>query len=288
MLLAYNTNGLAHHDLLDAIRSLANIGYQGVSITLDHGALNPFDEQLVAQLAAVAAALEQHQLRCVIETGARFLLNPRTKHEPTLVTSDPAGRAHRIDFLCRAIDIASRLDADCVSLWSGVVRDGAERCEAMSRLIDGLSAVLAHADEKGVDLAFEPEPGMLIDTLASYEQLLKELATNDIDATRVRLTIDIGHLHCQGELPIPEKIVHWRDRLVNVHIEDMHAKVHEHLMFGDGEIDFPPVIAALAEIGYDGLLSVELSRHSHEGPSAAERAYNYLRPLIDAASNANK
>ena len=25
-------------------------------------------------------------------------------------------------------------------------------------------------------------------------------------------------------------------------------------MFGEGEIDFPPVIAALAEIGYDGLL----------------------------------
>jgi sugar phosphate isomerase/epimerase len=57
-------------------------------------------------------------------------------------------------------------------------------------------------------------------------------------------------------------------------------------MFGEGEIDFPPVIAALAEIGYDGLLSVELSRHSHEGPEAARRAYNYLRPLIKAAAGA--
>jgi L-ribulose-5-phosphate 3-epimerase len=280
LVLAYNTNGLAHHDLVDAVRLLADIGYQGVSITLDHGALNPFDKRLESQLSEVAAALQKHQLRCVIETGARFLLDPRTKHEPTLVTADPAGRSRRVEFLSRAIDIAARLNADCVSLWSGIVHDGAGQPEAMSRLVDGLRHVLAYANDKQIDLAFEPEPGMLIDTLASYDQLLAELAANKIDATRLRLTIDIGHFHCQGELPIPEKIRHWAGRLANVHIEDMRAKVHEHLMFGEGEIDFPPVIAALAEIRYDGLLSVELSRHSHEGPSAAERAYNFLRPLV--------
>ena len=62
--------------------------------------------------------------------------------------------------------------------------------------------------------------------------------------------------------------------------------VHEHLMFGEGDIDFPPVIATLAEIRYDGLLSVELSRHSHEGPTAARRAYDFLRPLIQSSESA--
>lgn len=280
MLIAYNTNGLAHHDLVDAIGLLANIGYQGISITLDHGALNPFDERLESQLSEVAAALQKRQLRCVIETGARFLLDPRTKHEPTLVTADSASRYRRVEFLCRAIDIAARMNVDCVSLWSGIVHDGAGRPRAMARLVDGLRQVLAYAAERQVNLAFEPEPGMLIDTLASYEELLAELEAGKIDAARLRLTIDIGHLHCQGELPIPEKIRQWAGRLANVHIEDMRAKVHEHLMFGEGEIDFPPVIAALAEIRYDGLLSVELSRHSNEGPSAAEKAYNFLRPLV--------
>ena len=56
MLLGYNTNGLAHHDLLDAITLLAEIGYQGVAITLDHGALNPYDADECA--AALQAALE--------------------------------------------------------------------------------------------------------------------------------------------------------------------------------------------------------------------------------------
>jgi L-ribulose-5-phosphate 3-epimerase len=283
MLLAYNTNGLAHHDLLEAIRLLADIGYKGIAITLDHGALNPYDDRTSAQVERVALALEARKLRCVIETGARFLLDPGTKHEPTLVTADGAARDRRIDFICRAIDLAARLKADCVSLWSGAVHDRAGDCDAISRLVAGLTHVLEYAEQKNVVLAFEPEPGMLVDTLARYADLLDELAAKRIDTRRLRLTIDVGHLHCQGEVPIADQIRQWHDRLANIHIEDMRAGVHEHLMFGEGEIDFPPLIASLAEIGYSGLLSVELSRHSHDGPSAAQRAYNFLRPQLEKA-----
>ena len=63
-----------------------------------------------------------------------------------------------------------------------------------------------------------------------------------INAPNLRLTLDIGHLQCQGELPIAAVIRHWAPRLANVHIEDMRRGVHEHLMFGEGEIDFPPVL----------------------------------------------
>lgn len=283
--LAYNTNGLAHHDLIDAIDLLAEIGYRGVAITLDHGALNPFDERLGGQLERVAAALERHRFRCVIETGARYLLDPRVKHEPTLVSADPARRARRADYLCRAIDIAAALHADCVSLWSGVVHDGTGDRDVYARLVGGLAEVLDYAGQQGVALAFEPEPRMFVDTLARYGDLLSALDSRKIDTSRLRLTIDVGHLHCQGELPIGEQIQKWAGRLANVHIEDMRTGVHEHLMFGEGEIDFRPVIAALAEIGYAGLLSVELSRHSHEGPAAARQAYNYLRPIVESAGD---
>jgi sugar phosphate isomerase/epimerase len=125
---------------------------------------------------------------------------------------------------------------------------------------------------------------MLIDTVAAYDQLLTRLDARGLDTRRLQLTIDIGHLHCLQELPISSKIRESAARLANVHIDDMKAGIHEHLMFGQGEIDFRPVIAALAEIRYDGLLSVELSRHSHEGPLAAQNAYDFLRPLIDWAT----
>ena len=62
----------------------------------------------------------------------------------------------------------------------------------------------------------------------------------------------------------------------------MRAGIHEHLMFGEGEIDFPPVIAALAATGYTGGLHVELSRHSHAAVDAARRAFAFLAPLVEA------
>jgi L-ribulose-5-phosphate 3-epimerase len=281
MLLGYNTNGLATGDLIASIDSLRRIGYRAIAITLDHHALNPYDAEIEKQIERVAEALAQHRMRCVIETGARFLLDTHTKHEPTLVSADAAGRVRRIDFLRRAIDIAAKLNADCVSFWSGAVRDEVDDRQAFARLIAGLMDVVEYAAETRVALAFEPEPDMFIDTMGRFDELLNELSDRQIDKTQLRLTLDIGHLHCQGELPIGEKILAWRDHLANVHIEDMRAGVHEHLMFGEGEIDFRPVLAALAQIGYDGVVGVELSRHAHLGPQAARRAYNFLRPLLD-------
>src|SRR5262249_41384237 len=62
MRLAYNTNGLAHNDLFDAIELLADIGYKGISITLDHGILNPYDDSLEEQMSQVSDALAARNL----------------------------------------------------------------------------------------------------------------------------------------------------------------------------------------------------------------------------------
>jgi sugar phosphate isomerase/epimerase len=132
-------------------------------------------------------------------------------------------------------------------------------------------------------LGFEPEPGMFVDTLTRYDNLLQRLGEHVPAAVLPQLTVDIGHLHCQGETPIAEKLREWADRIVNIHIEDMRVGIHEHLQFGEGEIDFPPILAALAEIGYNGPVNVELSRHSHCGPQAAAQAYWFLAPRIDEA-----
>ena len=56
MFLGYNTNGLAHHDLFDAVELLAEIGYRSVAITIDHGALPPTAEQPASGSRAAAAA----------------------------------------------------------------------------------------------------------------------------------------------------------------------------------------------------------------------------------------
>src|SRR5262245_56945943 len=276
MFLGYNTNGFAHHDPFDALELLAEIGYRSVALTLDHGPLNPFAADWRANEQRLKETLKRLKLRSVIETGARFLLDPRHKHEPTLVSASESDRSRRIDFLKRAIDAAAFLDSDCVSLWSGIRRDSASDEATLERLAESLRQVLRHATDSGVTLGFEPEPGMFIDTVKSFQRLLQW-----IDAPHLQLTLDVGHLWCQGELPIADYIARWSQRIVNVHIEDMRAGVHEHLMFGEGEMHFPPIIAALATANDKGRLHVERSRHSHEAPTVAKKAFDFLKPLIE-------
>lgn len=268
MFLGYNTNGLAFHDLFEAVELLAEIGYRGVAITIDHHALSPRDTNSSEQLRRLQQLLKRLDIRSVIETGARFLLDPRIKHEPTLLSAQPRPR---IDFYKYAIDCAAQLESDCVSLWSGALHEAIPHDQAMDRLVAGLGEVLDYAAGQGVTVGFEPEPGMLIDSMRAFDELLAQ-----IDRPNLRLTLDIGHLQCQGE-PIAESVLRCAPRLVNVHIDDMRRGVHEHLMFGEGEIDFPPVFAALNQAGYTGGVYVELSRHSHEGPQAAKEAFAYLQ-----------
>src|SRR6202162_5868526 len=82
----YNTNGFAHHKLEDALEIIADCGYRGVALTLDNYHCNPFTVE-PADLSRLRQLLDKLQLRVVIETGARYLLNPQRNHHPTLISS---------------------------------------------------------------------------------------------------------------------------------------------------------------------------------------------------------
>jgi sugar phosphate isomerase/epimerase len=273
LLFGYNTNGFAHHRLEDALAVLAELGYRSVAITLDYHALNPFDPNLRQQVAAVRGLLERLRLRSVIETGARFLLDPRRKHRPTLVDPENHSGA-REEFLKWAIDIAQELGSDAVSFWSGATDEDVTDEIKWERLVQSCKRLCEYASARGVRLGFEPEPGMFVDTMSRFETLSRR-----VDHPLFGLTLDVGHLHCQGETPIADHLRRWRDVLWNVHIEDMRRGVHDHLMFGAGEIDFGPVLRTLEEVGYANGVHVELSRHSHNAVATARQALAFLQSV---------
>lgn len=275
MRLGYNTNGWAHHDPFVALEVLADIGYRSVAITLDHGRLDPFADEFPATLQRLKHTLRRLKLSSVVETGARFLLDPRRKHQPTMLSASPDGRTQRIDFLRRSLEAAAELESDCVSLWSGSADENADDQTLLDRLAASLEALLPTAEVLGVPIGFEPEPGMFIDSMSRFQRLLEW-----VDSPKLQLTLDLGHLYCQGEVPIADYIARWSSRIVNVHVEDMRAGVHEHLMFGEGEMEFPPIISALGRANYRGGVHIELSRHSHEAPTAALKAFQFLSPLV--------
>lgn len=274
MLLGYNTNGLAHHDPQQALELLAEIGYRSVALTIDHQWLSPFQPDWPKQLEQLAQLLRQLGLACTLETGARFLLDPRRKHWPPLVI-EPALAAPRRELIRHAMEIAAPLGAKVISIWSGVAPEGLDDQMVLDNLNANLDMLLRDAERYDVILGFEPEPGMAIDTMSRWERLQQWLSH-----PRLRLTLDIGHLFCQGEVPLADYIERWAAQTVNIHLEDMRAGVHEHLMFGEGEMSFPPIVAALKSSGYTGPVHVELSRHSHDAANVARRAFDFLQPLL--------
>lgn len=276
MHLGYVTNGFADHTLRDSLTILTELGYDSVAITLERWHLDPPDAGGVsACVNHLRSALASAPMRVTVETGSRFILDPRHKHQPSMISRRAEDCRRRIDFLLAAVDVAAGLGADVVSLWSGSPDEDASESELFDRLVASLEPVLRHAEQRDVRLAFEPEPGMFIDTMARFERLLQR-----IDHPSLGLSLDVGHVVCLGDGEVGGHIRRWRDRLWNIHIEDMRRGEHEHRMFGDGEVDFNAVFGALCEIAYAGPVHVELPRHSHDAVEVARMSMGYLSGLI--------
>jgi sugar phosphate isomerase/epimerase len=267
----YGLNGFAGHRLADALAVVADLGYDGVALTLDHPHLDPLADDLAARTAEAGALLARHGLDVVVETGARYVLDPWHKHEPTLVSA--VGRARRTDLLLRAVRVAADLGAQAVSFWSGTVRDDAPPEVVWDRLTTALDPVLALADRLGVTLAMEPEPGMFVDTLDGVLATRRRLDAPE----HLRVTVDVGHLRCNEDAPPAACVESIGELIANVQVDDMRRGVHEHLPFGEGEVDLPAVLDALRRVGFGGLVAVELPRHSHAAPDLARSSLAALR-----------
>ncbi|MFF0909507.1 EboA domain-containing protein [Microbacterium enclense] len=266
----YGTNGFADHALPDALDVLQATGYGAVALTLGHPHLDPFASDWRAEATALAGHLRRRGLRVVVETGARYLLDPFVKHRPTLVDRDAE---RRMAFLRRAIEIAEILDADCVSLWSGVLPDDVTADAARVLLDARLAEVVGFAASHGVVLALEPEPGMLVETVADAVAVRARLG----HPANLGLTVDLGHCVVVEPEGVVGALRAAGPLLRNVQADDMRSDAHEHLPFGEGELDLAAALATLGEIGYGGVVAVELPRHSHAAPALARHSLDALR-----------
>ncbi|MEU1970816.1 EboA domain-containing protein [Microbacterium sp. NPDC019599] len=271
----YGTNGFADHTLTDALDIIADSGYDAVALTLGHPHLDPFAADWRAQAERLAANLERLRFRVVVETGARYLLDPWRKHRPTLVDRDAGSR---VAFLQRAIEFAEILRADCVSLWSGVLPDDVDATEGWELLVSRLATIVSFAEERGVVVSVEPEPGMLVETVTDALRLRAELG----DPELLGITVDLGHCVAVEPEGVVGALRQAGAALRNVQVDDMLPGVHEHLELGCGALDLVGAIETLRELGYTGIAAVELPRHSHDAPRLARTS----KKTWDAAASA--
>jgi sugar phosphate isomerase/epimerase len=145
------------------------------------------------------------------------------------------------------------------------------------RMVSRTRELVSVAESHGVILAQEFEPGFIVGSTSDLIQLFNEIPSENLAAN-----LDLGHVFLCDEDPL-NAIRQVGKKIVHVHIENMRAGVHDHLLPQQGDMDLAAYLAALSEAGYTGGLALDLYKYDYE--VVAPETIAYLRELLAKATS---
>lgn len=269
MKFAFSSNAFLRYDLLETIRIVASVGYQGIEIMADVPHAYPLHLS-DSDVLAIRRALDANRLAISNINAFMHHADGDTYH-PSWIEKEPALRAKRVAYTLGCIDLAEKLGARNISTEPGGPLDGMSREEGMLFFREGLAAVEGRAREKGIRILIEPEPGLLLENSREFLEIFQYL-----DPEVFGINFDIGHFFCVSEDPA-ELIKSMKDVIHHFHLEDIApSRAHHHLMLGNGAIDIPGVLGTIDTIGFEGFVTVELYTYEDQAEEAAREAFRYL------------
>jgi sugar phosphate isomerase/epimerase len=276
MAFGYSTNAFVRFSLFEAVEKIAHLGFQGVEIMCDRPHLYPHDfgpENLVR-----LQRLIQEQGLGVTNLNSFTLFAVGDTYLPSWIESDRERRDIRIRHTLECLRLAQALGCANISVPPGGPLGGMSEREAFRRFYEGLEQVVPLAEELGVRVLVEPEPGLLMENSGQFRAFIRE-----VRSPAVGLNFDVGHFFCAGEDPSVafEELFEW---VGHVHLEDIAAsRVHNHLIAGLGAISFPDVLRTMVRLGYRGHISLELYPYVDMPEDAGRESLEYLRPIFREA-----
>jgi len=254
--LGFRTAGYRNMSIEQAIRAIADIGYDGVELCLEHPDLAPekLTDDRCAELVAVASELGL-EIATVSYHGDGDPLELRWARALAAVALAPA------------------LGADILIVNSP--RPGPDApADLAEEFRYQLSCQLAMADELEVTVALEPEPGLLVDDCRDMLDLIEQMGSPSL-----AVNLDVGHAWLTED-DLNTAIAEMGGHIAAVHIEDMADKVHKHLVPGDGQMNLPGVVQALRDTGFSGWLTVDLFDIADDPNTAARQSLEQMRELL--------
>ena len=273
MKFAFSTNAFKRHTLEHAIKEIKAIGYHGVEILCDipHAYPPGFgDDKVKSTLDTLASAGLQ-----ISNLNAFTLYAIGDVYHPSWIEADESARNVRMQHTADCLRLAKKLGVKNISTEPGGPYSASEDASGLLKLFaSGIRSASKIAEETGVKLLIEPEPSLLLETSSQFKEFIK-----NIESDYVKLNFDIGHFFCVGE--DPAKLVHeLADYTEHFHVADIAStRVHNHLIPGNGAIDFAKVFDAMDEIGYRGFATVELYPYQQDPVGAARAAFNHIKVI---------
>ena len=271
--LAFSTNAFKKFPLEYAIRSIAQVGYEGVEILCDvpHAYPPAFGDEQIANAKKLMSELGIG----ISNLNAFTLYAIGDVYHPSWIEDDKRQRGKRLQHTLDCIQMAKKLGAKNLSTEpGGPVGSGIDRRAAERQFLENIKIAQKAAEDAGVKILIEPEPGLMLESSAQFLDFIK-----DVPSDSVGLNFDIGHFYCVGERP-EDLVYKLADHIGHFHLEDITPdRVHQHLIPGKGSIDFESVFKAIDGIGYRGFVTVELYPYQEDPVSAARAAFEYLEDV---------
>ena len=163
----------------------------------------------------------------------------------TLSHPDPSARAKGLEGLRQALRDAKRYGATSVLLVPGVARDGVTYEQCWERSIAEIRKAIPLAEELGVKIAVENVGNNFITTPEEAKRYLEE-----INSPTVGWHFDIGNMirlnPAETWPPVLGK------RILRLHIKEYGKGKGFNVQFFEGDNNWPAIMKALDDIGYDG------------------------------------
>lgn len=248
MKFAYSTFVHFRYPLIESIRRAAEMGYNGVEIW--GGRCHAYYEDMDdARINLIKKTLTQYNMEVPNFIPAQF------RYPSNIAAGDSQIRKNSISYLCHNVDVAEKLGASSVSICPGYSLYGQDTDNAWNCMMDSISRIVQYADDKKVMIMLEPAHNMETDLVLTVDHGLKAVA--EIGGNKMGLVIDTGHMFVNREsfTDIPDKV---KGIKVHYHFDDNHGINDDHLVPGEGKIDYSTFITALKKTGYANYLSVEL------------------------------
>ena len=275
MIFAYSTNAFVKFSLHDSLFAISDLGFGGVEILADRPHLYPPDYS-DDEMQRLRSDLDKAGLK-VTNLNSFTLFAVGDTYLPSWIEPEADRREVRIQHTLDCLRAAAALDCPNISVPPGGPLDGLDAKQAMAEFHRGLERVVPLAEELGISILVEPEPGLMIENTDQFKTLIK-----DIRSKAVGINFDIGHFFCANEDPLTafETLFEW---VGHVHLEDIPAsRVHQHMIPGQGALDFEAIFLQIVRLGYKGDISLELYPYVDMPVEAGRQSLEYLLPLFES------
>ncbi len=168
----------------------------------------------------------------------------------TIDVSNPKTAKHTVDVLSDLVKKAANIGIQTMVIHpSAEPIQEADQPDRMAQAQESLAKLADVADAEGARIAVEDLPRTCLGRDA--DDILKLVSVHD----KLRVCFDTNHLLREDPVDFAKQV---GSKIVTLHVSDYDRRNERHWLPGEGVIDWPALLAALQEVGYNGPWMYEL------------------------------